>query len=197
MENTNKKILLGVKNNNVIIADLRLTTRNGYPEFTASFNEGEAFNIDIIDDDYKNDYFNDYWDCCDDKTKLQMLQDGDITKEEARENFESEAYYNDYHDYKDCGCTDIEIEKDGKTINFETIACGQHDVRECEDFKDMIFTNEKTFNDIMYLWDKYHMKEVKGEILEEIKVLLNDDSFKMWGDDSEEFIKNNINWNIL
>ena len=188
-----KTILLGVKNNQIITANLDLKTWNGYPEFSASFNAGEAFNIDSIDDDYRTEYFNEVWDCCDAETKLNLLNDGEKTKKDVISDWD---YYSDYTEIRDCSCTNYELTNNEKTINFETSGCGQHDVREDSDFEDMIFTDEKLFNDIMYYWDNFHLKQVSDEQIEEIKTLMAS-NFVEYSEDFETFIKNNIDWTVL
>lgn len=188
-----KTILLGIKNNNIITADVTITDRNNYKEFTASFNVGEAFNVDDIDADYKKDYFEEAWSCFDDEHKLQLLQDGEITKDDVIKDW---SYYSDYTEIKDCSCTNYELDYKGITINFETVGCGQYDVRNDSDFEDMIFTDEKLFNDIMYYWDKFHLKEINDEQMEEIKKIMNS-KYQEESDAFNEFIINNLDWQVL
>lgn len=188
-----KTILLGVKNNQIITANLSIRTWNGYPEFSASFNAGEAFNVDSIDDDYKTEYFEEVWNCYDAETKLNMLNDGEKTKEDVISDWE---YYSDYTEIKDCSCTDYELTNNGKTINFETIGAGQHDVREDDDFKDMRFTDEKLFNDIMHYWDNLHISKVNEEQIAEIEKLM-DSEFTEYTDAFNDFIIKNIDWEVL
>ena len=196
MEKIRKTVLLGVKNNQVITADIEIRDWNGYPELGISFNHGKAFNIDTIDDDYKRQYAEDYWDCLDAKTKLDMLNDGLYTKDEALQDIIDGSYYGDYHDFIDVSCTDYELEHEGKTINFDTIGAGQYDVREDDDFKDMIFTDEKMFNNIIYFWDHYHLKEINDEQIEEIKNAINE-QFEEYEDGFNQFIIDHIDWSVL
>lgn len=186
-------LLLGVKNNQVITADLELRDWNGYPEFSACFNVGEAFNINTIDDDYKTEYFEEVWNCYDAETKLNLLNDGEKTKQDVISDWD---YYSDYTEIKDCSCTNYELYHNEKTINFETIGCGQHDIREDNDFEDMRFTDEKLFNDIMYYWDHFHISEVNDEQIAEIEKLMESE-FKEYSDAFEDFIVNNIDWSVL
>lgn len=189
-------ILLGVKNNQVITADLELRDWNGHPEFSASFNVGEAFNVDDIDEDYRLDYYEMLWsDCYDAESKLDLLDDGNRTKKDVFEQWDADSYDN-YHDIKDCSCTDYELYHDGVTINFETIGCGQHDVREDSDFEDMRFTDKQLFNNIMYYWDNFHLKEVNKEQLAEIERLMGSEYTECSGA-FDEFIVNNIDWSVL
>lgn len=187
-----KEFLLGVKENEIILGEIEITNRNGYKEFSASFDQGTAFNIEDVDNEYKENYFEDYWNSVDAETKLSLLEDGDLTKSEVMDNW-NEA---DYHDFIDCSCTDDEIDlTDGSTINFETTSCGQYDCREDENFSEMIFTNKKAFDLIMELWDNYHLKNVENvkdfdEKINKINELLK--NYEFYSTDSEKFIKENI-----
>ena len=175
-----KTYLLGMIDNAVITADVEITTRNGYEEFTASFNVGRAFDVDTIDEYYKKDYYEMLWDCYDADGKLDLLMDGERTKDDVFDNWSID---DDYRNIIDCSCTDYEIDlKDEKTktittYNFETEGCGQHDCRDDADFDKMIFTNKKAFNILMKLWDEKHLKEIDTEDkkqVEEIDRLLAD-----------------------
>lgn len=187
-----KTILLGVNNNTIYTGEFEVTTRNGYKEFTASFNIGWAFDVNNIDDRVE-DYFEDLWECSDDEKKLELLQDGDITREEAKDDFVDSVY--DYRDIIDCSCTDYEVNDlpSGDTINFETVACGQVDIREEPDFKGTVFTNKQAVMKLLELWDDFHLKEISMVQEEEIESLLNELApFEEWGTKFEDFIKDNV-----
>lgn len=182
-----KRFLLGVNGKSILIGEIDITTRNGYKEFTASFDKGEAFNVDDIDlfEECQND-----WDCLDAESKLDLLYDGDITREDV---FDEWTRYSDYHDFIDCSCTNIELEIDGESINFQTTSGGQHDEREENDFNNFIYTNKKAFELIMYLWDNFHLKEItekEEKIFNQICELLKD--YTIHSETTENFIKNNI-----
>lgn len=185
-----KTFLLGIIKNRIITGEIEITTRNGYEEFTACFNEGEAFKIDEINEDYKMDYYNELWNSFDANGKLDLLFDGDRTKEEV---FRDWSCNDGYREIIDCSCTDYEIEKDGTTINFETIGAGQCDCREDNDFNKMKFTNKKAFKMLMELWDCKHLKEVNEEDkkkFEEIEQLLA--NYEEYEKGFYSFIENNI-----
>lgn len=183
-----KRFLLGVNENNILIGEIEITTRNGYKEFTASFDKGEAFDIDNID---LEEQCQNEWDCLDETTKLNLLCDGDRTKEDV---FDEWTKYSDYHEFIDCSCTDIEMEtKDGVLVNFETVSCGQHDERDESNFKNFKYTNKRAFEIIMYLWDNYHLKEItdkEEKLFNEACELLKD--FDPYSQTSENFIKKNL-----
>lgn len=189
-----KTILLGIKDNTIIITNVCITDRNGYNELTASFDVGEAFNIDDIDDIYKKEYASEYWASLDDRSKLNLLQDGEITKDDALQDIIENSYYGDYRDFVDCSCTDYEITHENKTINFRTTSCGQHDVRDDKDYEDMIFTNKELFELVMYYWDYYHLKEINEEQIKEIEDKIFNSEFLEYNEEFEEFIINNLNW---
>ena len=188
-----KTILLGVNNDTIYTGEFEVTTRNGYKEFTASFNVGCAFNVNNIDDGAEN-YFEDLWNNSDDERKLEMLEDGDITREEAKRIFINDTYYySGYRVFIDCSCTDYEVDINGDTINFETVACGQVDIREEPDFKGTVFTNKEAIFKLLEFWDNFHLKEITEAQEEEINNLLNELApFEEWGSKFEDFIKDNV-----
>lgn len=183
-----KKFLLGVNENKILIGEIEITERNGYKEFTASFDEGKAFGIDNVN---LTELCQMDWECLDEKTKLDLLYDGDRTKEDV---FDDWTRYSGYHEFIDCSCTDIEMEtKDGVLINFETTSCGQHDERDESNFENFKYTNKKAFEYIMYLWDNYHLKEItdkEEKLFNEACELLKD--YTLYSKTSENFIKENL-----
>ena len=194
-----RTILLGVNNNTIYTGEFEVTTRNGYKEFTASFNVGCAFDVNNIDDmDMAEQYFEELWNNSDDGKKLELLQDGEITKAEARDNFINDTYYyNGYRAFIDCSCTDYEVDDmpNGDTINFETEGCGQIDIREEPDFEKTVFTNKEAVMKLLEFWDNFHLKEITEVQEEEINNLLNELApFEEWGTKFEDFIRNNIKY---
>ena len=194
-----RTILLGVNSNTIYTGEFEVTTRNGYKEFTASFNIGCAFDVNNIDDmDMAEQYFEELWNNSDDERKLELLQDGDITRKEARDNFINDTYYyTGYRAFIDCSCTDYEVDDltSGDTINFETVACGQVDIREETDFENTIFTNKEAVMKLLEFWDNFHLKEITEVQEEEINNLLNELApFEEWGTKFEDFIRNNIKY---
>ena len=162
MEKMWKKYLLGInkKENRIYFGKFETRDWNGYFEFSASFDIGEAFDIEAFEEE-KNVYKNNYWDCLDAESKIACLNDGEITKDQYFEDWE-------ITDFKDCSCTDYETTlKNGQTINFETISCGQCDIRENkEEFENIIFTNKKAVLLLLDLWDDYHLKNIENNIKE-------------------------------
>ena len=183
-----KKFLLGVNGSAILVGEIKITTRNGYKEFTANFSRGEAFNIDDVDFTAECESL---WDCYDAEAKLDLLYDGDRTREDV---FDEWTRYSNYHEFRDCSCTDIEIEtKNGDLINFETISCGQHDERDESDFDNFKYTNKRAFKLIMYLWDNYHLEEIteaEEKLFDEACELLKD--FSPHSEASKNFIQENL-----
>lgn len=187
-----EQFLLGVINNQIILGEIEIRDWNGYDEFSASFDVGEAFNIDI-DKNEIEDYWDDYWDILTDTQKLEILDDGEITK---RDWLDERVDNTHYTNIRDCSCTDLEMDFNGITINFESISCGQHDVREDVYFNQMIFTNKEAFDMLMNLWDNYHLKKIDDEDKEQfnkIIELLNDYNWYD-GEKVEEFIRENLKY---
>lgn len=195
MDNIRKNFLLGVnkEEGKIYFGEIEITTRNGYKEFTASFDVGEAFDIDDID---LQEQCQDLWDCYDAQQKLDLLYDGDRTREDV---FDDWTRYSDYKEFKDCSCTDYETElNNGQTINFETTCGGQHDIREDkEEFNNIIFTDKKAVDLILELWDKYHLKNIENNIqdvenkINEILKRIDKYSDRKY-ENIENFIKSNI-----
>lgn len=183
-----KTLLLGISKGKILTGDFEITTRNEYKEFNACFNVGNIFDIDVIDNNYYETWFDNYWECCDNETKLELLENGEITYNRAFKNWKNSVI--DYRDVVDCSCTDYEIEIKENTYNFESIAGGQCDIRK---EKNIIYTNEKIVNKLLYMWDNYHLKEVNEEIEKNIIDLLNAMSkFEECEDEFYDFIKKNI-----
>lgn len=72
---------------------------------------------------------------------------------------------NDPRDYMDCSLFNEEYEINGDLWYFESMACGQHDLRK-DGMKTYI--NKELFDEIMYLWDEYHLKEVNEEVVNRV-----------------------------
>lgn len=91
MDNLRKEFLLGVNNieNKIYLGEIEITHRNGYSEFTACFDVGEAFDIEDINEEYTQEYFDNLWDCFDAETKLKYLHNGEITKDEVFEDWDT------------------------------------------------------------------------------------------------------------
>jgi len=195
MENIRKNFLLGVnkEENRIYLGEIEITTRNGYKEFTASFDVGEAFDIDSID---LQEQCENLWECYDAQQKLDLLYNGGRTRYDV---FKDWTRHSDYKEFRDCSCTDYETKlNNGQTINFESICGGQHDIRENEEeYNNIIFTDKKAVDLILELWDKYHLKNIEQN-LQEIETKINEilKRIDKYNDGEYENIKNFIKANI-
>lgn len=196
-----KRFLLGTIGNKIVIGNVCLyENRNSEKEFTASFDIGEAFSIDDIDTDYLTDYYEDLFNNVEDETKLDWLQEGDITRYDW-----IESQVNNYNDYKniiDCSCTDLEMEYTNScgedvNINFKSTCVGQHDIRKEDGYNDMKYTNRPATEELLYLWDNYHLSSIKDnkKALEMYERVIKMLSYYEW-DKQEENIKTFIQDNL-
>lgn len=183
-ERIKKEFIIGGSKNlhNIITMELEVTYRNNYQEFTASFSEGELFNVDERNEDARG-WYEEMFDCADNESKLYYLQDGDRTKEEWIDACIAEEY--DYRDRIDCSCTDYEFTKDGETYNFETSGCGQMDPRDKEYFIPINDTVKK----LLEFWDANHLKEISDEEKSELLKLC--EKMEKY-ENIEEYIEENI-----
>lgn len=167
-ERIKKQYFIGGSENlhSIFTMNIEVTYRNGYQEFTASFNEGELVNIDERNENAR-EWYEEMFDCADSESKLFYLQNGDITKEEWIDDCIDGEY--DYRDRIDCSCTDYEFTRDESTWNFETAGCGQLDPRDCDYF---IPANE-TVNELLKFWDAHHLKEITDDEKNELLKLCN------------------------
>lgn len=190
-----RTILLGVNGSQIYTGEFKIRTLSqGGKEFSASFNVGEGFNTNEIEFYRYEDYFDSLWECYDNSFKLDMLEDGEITKEEAKNNFINSIC--DYRDIIDCSCTNYEVDMpNGDIINFETVACGQCDIREQPNFENTVFTNKEAVFKLLEFWDNFHLKEITEAQEQETNNLLESmSSYEPYGDKFDDFIINNIKY---
>lgn len=150
-----KRILLGTtKDNMIVFGNYEMRTWNGYPEFSASFDSVYPFKIDedeiqgrlnaLVDYDLPNEtiieWCNEYK-CCPDELADTVYSDLG-TDELIEMTYDTSLYPNTIYD------------KNGDEWNFESSSAGQYDPR-----PDMAKIYDTVlFNDLMYLWDTYHLK---------------------------------------
>lgn len=206
MENIRKNFLLGINKdtNKIYFGEIAIdnphfwnSEKGNYTDinkqdFSASFDVGEAFNIEDVD--LQQDCQN-LWDCYSAEEKIKLLYDGDRTREDV---FEDWTRYSDYKNFRDCSCTDYETTlNNGQTINFETTCGGQHDIREDkEEYDNIVFTDECAVKEILKLWDKYHLKNISGK--KDVEEKINNILKKLGKYECHEYenIKNFIRENI-
>lgn len=149
------KMLLGAtKDNELVFANFGITNRNGYPEFTASFDTVRPFDGDSVD---LVDYWEDYITECDANMLRHMLNEYDCTLSELTEIMANE---NGIMGTIDCSLYPETYTVDGIDWYFESMGCGQHDTRgEMSEY-----VNEDAYNVLHELWDAYHLKQVDSDV---------------------------------
>ena len=162
-----KTFLLGATKNNIILGEFELCKDN---LFAASFDIGQLIYVDDIDEDYIRNYFEDLWYDLDDATKLDYLEDGDITRDDWIQSHIDSTYYDDIID---CSCTYLQLDTKNGLVNFETIGCGQHDFTEDDFYKEMVFTNKEVVLELLDMWKQYHLKTITTEQVNRLKELLD------------------------
>lgn len=149
------KILLGAtRYNELVFANFGISNRNGYPEFTASFDTVRPFDGDSID---LVEYWKSYLTECGADELRYWLGEYDCSFSELAETMAD--------DMGICGAIDCSLYPETYTIDgigwyFESMSCGQHDTRgEMAEY-----VNEDAYNALHELWDAYHLKQVDSGI---------------------------------
>lgn len=159
-----RKCLLGAnKYNEIVFGNFEVTHRDGYPEFTASFDTVRPFceaNIDL------EDYYIGYLENLSDAEKYRMCENFDCSPSQLADELARNCY--DVRDAIDCSLYPEWHLVDGESWYFESCSCGQHDTRnEME-----IYTNKEAYDLLHELWDKYHLKELDNEGLKQVENLV-------------------------
>lgn len=162
-----RKYLLGINNDNeIVFGEFGITTRNGYNEFTASFNTVAPFEVEESDGiEYMESLLED---CYDNAQKYELCEQFDCTPSELAERMAENEYISTNADEKDCSIYSNRIYVDGIEYAFESISCGQHDIRD-EGIKE--YTNKAAVETLLDLWDNYHLKKVDDNIVEKVAQL--------------------------
>lgn len=162
-----KKYLLGINNDNeVVFGEFGITTRNGYNEFTACFDTVAPFEVEESDGiEYMEDLLED---CYDDGGKYRLCAQYDCTPSELAEIMAEQEGIGTNADERDCSVYSNRIYVDGFEYAFESMSCGQHDIRD-EGMKE--YTNKKAVEELLNLWDNYHLEEVDDSIVEKVTQL--------------------------
>lgn len=167
-----KKILLGItEENEIVFAEVEITTRNGYKEFTASFDtvapfvNEESDGVEYCQELIINSY--------DDAEKYRLCERYDCSPSELANEMAGDMYIKTLADEKDCSLYSNRIYVDGVEYAFESVGFGQHDIVEDDTIKE--FVNKKLAMRIYGFWKKYHLKMIdeatENEIIETINAL--------------------------
>lgn len=170
-----EKYLLGATiDNELVFGEFEITNRNGYPEFTASFNAVRPFNGE--DYDLVN-YFDNYIDGLGKEYLYDLCERFDCSPSNLPEELANECC--DVRDALDCSLYPECYEVDGESWYFESSSCGQYDSR--DDMQEII--DVKAYNFLHELWDKYHLKKVDNDVIEtvdEITTMLSEINEESW-----------------
>ena len=157
-----EKYLLGATvYNELVFGEFELRDRNGYKEFSASFNTVTPFNAENYD---LEEYYEGWIDGLDKEYLYDLCVRFDCKPSELPSELADECY--DVRDALDCSLYPEEIMVDGESWCFESSSCGQHDTR-----KDgmEVFVNEEAYNLLHTLWDNYHLKKIDEEVIKQVE----------------------------
>lgn len=183
-----RKYLLGATvDREIVFGEFKITTRNGYTEFTASFNCVRPFTEDECED--ATEYYERLIDdCYDAATKYELCESYDCSPNElaglmARDNG------TDVQDIVDCSLYSNIINVDGVDYYFESGSCGQCDTRE---YGMDEYVNQEAYNLLHELWDEYHLKKVGDDVVEKVNKIID----MLEEVDEEEWIEDYIRRNF-
>jgi hypothetical protein len=161
-----RKYLLGAtENREIVFGEFEVTTRNGYPEFTASFDCVSPFKGDDYD---LEEYYVDWCDSMDKATLYDMCERLDCSPSALPRELADECY--DVRDALDCSLYPEIIDVDGINWYFESGSCGQHDTRK-EGMDE--YVNQEAYDLLHELWDVYHLKKVDNDVVEKVNKLVD------------------------
>lgn len=159
------RILLGVtKNKEIVLGNFGVTTRNGYKEFTASFDLVRPRTI--TEEDIK-EYFEDFAFNYGKEKAYEMCEEYNCSPQDLAEHLASDSSPKDVFDLS---LFPEEIEIDGDTWYFESSSCGQCDTKDEME----LYVDKGVYDRLYDLWTNYHLKEVGEEVETEIKYILED-----------------------
>lgn len=177
-------MLLGAtKDNELVFANFGITNRNGYPEFTASFNTVHPFDGDGID---LVDYWDNYIEECGAGELRNYLNDYNCRLSELAEMMADDM---GIEGTIDCSLYPETYTVDGIDWYFESMGCGQHDTRgEMAEY-----VNEDAYNVLHELWDAYHLKQVDSDFADTMEHIAHVLSMTNTEDWITDFIHRHIN----
>ena len=162
-----KKFLIGfTKDYNIIQAEIALRDWNFENEFTASFSESSIVNADetIYNEDYIYDYVESFLDEMDDEYKYELCETYDCTPRNLTQKL-TDLYLDDPKDFMhflDNSYYPEIVSTSNSDYFFKADSGGQHDTRD-----DLLYAIDKElYDDMHYLWDNYHLKQLDEKGLE-------------------------------
>lgn len=167
--------LLGAtKNNELVFGEFEITTRNGYPQFTASFDTVRPFNADKFD---LTDCYEGLIDDMDRAWLYDQCDSYDCKPSELAGKLADDC--DDVRDAVDCSLYPEMYEVNGNDWCFESSSCGQLDTR--DEMEEII--DPDAYNLLHELWDNYHLKEVDEGVIEQVeklRVMLGEIDEEQW-----------------
>lgn len=161
-----RKYLLGAtEDREIIFGEVEITQRNGYPEFTASFDSVYPFKGDEYD---LTQYYEDWCDGMDKEYLYDLCETNRCSPQDLPEILADECC--DVRDALDCSLYPKIIDVDGTNWYFESGSCGQYDTRK----KGMDeYTNKEAYDLLHELWDEYHLDRVSNEVVDKVNKLID------------------------
>lgn len=157
-----KKYLLGINNNNeIVFGEFEVRGQNDEKIFSASFDTVAPFEVEESDG---IEYMEELLDSCyNDGDKYRLCIQYDCAPSELPQIMAENEYIQTNADERDCSIYDNRIYVGDVEYAFESMSCGQHDIRD-EGMKE--YTNKKAVEELLNLWDNYHLKKVDDSIIE-------------------------------
>lgn len=158
-----KQYLLGATSDNeLVFGEFEITHRNGYAEFSASFNTVKPFNGENFD---LEEYFEDYIEGLGEEYLYDLCKRFNCKLSELVENLADEC--GDVRDALDCSLYPECYIVDENSWYFESGSCGQHDTR--DEMEEII--NPEAYELLHKLWDTYHLKKVDDDVISQVENL--------------------------
>lgn len=180
-----RKYLLGAtEDREIVFGNFEITTRNGYPEFTASFDcvrpfEGNEYDLEA--------YYEDWCDCMDKEYLYDLCENNRCSPQDLPKVLANECC--DVRDALDCSLYPEVIDIDGTDWYFESSSCGQCDTRK---YGMDEYVNQEAYNLLHELWDEYHLKKVGDDVVEKVNKIID----MLEEVDEEEWIEDYIRRNF-
>ena len=179
-----KKFLLGATaDREIVFGEFEITHRNGYQQFSASFDCVRPFNGNDYD---LEQYFEDWMDGCDKEYLYDLCERHWCSPQDLPGKLADECF--DVRDALDCSLYPEEMQVDDDYWYFESSSCGQNDTR--EEMEE--YTNKVAYDLLHKLWDKYHLMKVDEGVEEEVQKIvemLDDVDEEAW---IEDYIRRNF-----
>ena len=149
--------LLGAtKNHEIVFAEFGVRRYgDGRQSFSASFAVVSPLNGNKFD---VNSYISDQFEDMSAADKYYMCERFDCAPNEVVSHWAGSC--NDLRDVLDCSLYPEWFCIDGEDWYFESGACGQCDPRQ---YGMERYINKKAFDDLMELWDQYHLREISDD----------------------------------